>query len=236
MKLQDLELLLRQGEIARAVAVAQRWARSAQAGDLEQQLQVCSTSFQPKVASLIRDCLTRYPNTIVGCPVMFYIEPESEHQRSLSVELPDPSESLDQPSPDLRFLRWLSIEGPMPILTSEQQPRQEPTRVPFLRMVARVALFELLNPEQDLQAISVSDHWWGKMLWPIDAQVHIHPTGYFPYLDAIETARCAQASANGIGVPPMGYFQSDSAWSEAWNKGVQFRESCRTIFPHANLP
>lgn len=236
MELNELESLLRQGSIANAVEVARAWARNAASGDIELNLGLVSESMRPKVAALLRDVITRYPYTVQGCPMMMYAEPESEHQRALSIELPTPSEELLQPCEGLRFLRWVSAESPIPLLAENQAGESAPARMPLMRMVCKVALFECFVEDHETADLQISGMWWARILSEVDAHLHVSSGMLMPYPDAIEAGRCAQASAQGRGVPKKGNFQTDTAWSWAWNEGVLFKESCRSAFPHANLP
>ncbi|MFY2597367.1 hypothetical protein ACOTHJ_15615 [Achromobacter xylosoxidans] len=188
-----------------------------------------------KVATLLRDVMTHYPYTVQGCPVMLYAEPETEYQRALSFELPAPSEAYLEPCEGLRFLRWTTVDGPIPLLDAEPIELAPTPRAPLLRMVCKVALFECSLDDHEAQSLEIPSMWWARVLSPVDAQLHVSARALMPYPDAIEAGRCAQSAAQGRNVPKRGFFQSDTSWSWAWNEGVLFRESCRNVFPHANF-
>lgn len=235
MELNELDGLLVQGQIPPAVSFARQWLGQASAGDVELGLRQCSDSIRPKASALLRDLLNRYPNTVLGCPMLLYAEPESEFQRALSFEMPEPPASMLEPLEGVRFLGWASVDDPIGQLPTDELAFDR-VRAPLMRLVCRVAIFESVLDEEEAAALELPAMWWARVLQHVDVQLHVSARVLLPYTDAIEAGRCAQTAAQGRSTPTRGLFLSDATWTWAWNEGVLFKESCRGTFPHAHLP
>lgn len=226
--LKRFERLLKRGNFSDAVSEMRSLLSSAKPGEPELLLSYCEKPLRPKIALLMRDLLSRYPTTIVGCPVLVY-PTQSEETRGQLPCLPVPTEKLRWPCTDLQFLGWASptdqLPLPTPIRTNE---------MPLLEWNAFscvVALFRAKPDVFDLETVELSSMWWGSLFLPFPGNIRISARMVLPYPDALEASRVLQAAARQEQYPDTGYFLSDAAWTWACNEGLLFQDTCRDIVP-----
>lgn len=235
MELNELEGLLGLGQIDTAVTVARGLLEQSSPGDVEMALRRCSDKGKQTVGVLFRDLLNRYPDTVLGCPMLMYAAPESEYQRALSFELPEPSSQILEPLEGVRFLGWVSVDDPIGMLPADELAFDR-VRAPLERIVCRVALFQSVLDEHEAALLELPPMWLARVLAPVDVQLNVSARVLLPYTDAIEAGRCAQTAAQVHKTPTRGFFQSDATWTWAWHEGVLFKEKCRGAFPHVHFP
>lgn len=224
--LNKFEDLLKQGSYSAAIAEMRIWLSKAQHGDPERLLSHCAKPLRPKIALLMRDLLSRYPTTIVGCPVLMY-PTRSDESTGMVPRLPVPAAEVRWPCKDLLFLGWANPDEQLPLQTPVRTDKA--LQLEWDEFSCLVALFRA-NPDVfDLDSIELPSMWWGELFLPFPGNIRISARLVLPYPDALEAARVLQAAARQESLPDAGYFLSDGTWTFACNEGLLFQDTCRDI-------
>lgn len=226
--LNKFERMLKRGNFSEAVAEMRLWLSSAQPGDPEELLAQCEKPLRPKIALLLRDLLSRYPATIVGCPVLVY-PTRSDESVGKQPLLPIPGESLRWPCSDLHFLGWAQPHDQLPLSTPIRT--NHGLAVEWQAFSCAIALFRSKPEVFDLETVDLPSMWWGELFLPFPGNIRISARMILPYPDALEASRVLQAAARQEPYPKPGYFLSDAGWSWACNEGLLFQDTCRDIVP-----
>lgn len=221
-----VEGCLKKGNVKEGLEAVRSWLLTARPGDPKALLQQCTPSLRPKLALLLRDLLSSYPSTIVGCPVMVYPLPDSTGRPTANLKLPFPLGEACRPCSDLHFMGWLTCEEEAP-LGLPFRPERHKTELPWNEISTVVALFRSHPGVFELDNIELPPLWWGELFLNTEGNIHLSARLVLPYPDALEASRILQASARGDSLPEREYFLSDNAWSWALNEGILFHESCR---------
>lgn len=226
--LSGLEVSLNKGDFKKSIEVMRAWLASAEAGDPRLLIHRCNPTLRPKLVLLLRDLLSRYPTTLLGCPVLVYASPEQEldSPQPPFLRLPFPSHEHYQPCSDLRFLGWLPLRTDLPV-AQPFRPEQHETTVQWYQPSAVVALFRSHPSVFDLDTLELPPHWWGELFRSVQGNINLSARMLLPYPDALEAAELLEASARGEPHPDRGHFLSDAAWAWAGDEGLLFQESCR---------
>lgn len=231
----QIEVALKRGDFQKAIELMRRWLSTCEPGEPEQLLQNSSPQMRPNVTLLMRDLLSRYPNTLVGCPLLVYCLPGRNLDSLVSTQgmaLPLPRPNNSKPCSDVQFIGWLPCDTQLPVSLPFQSERYE-TGMMWRTPTAVVALFRTHLGVLDLNEIVVPPMWWGEVFVQHNrsrqvANFRIEGDVLLDYPSAIEVARAMQAGARGERIPAVGRFQRDLHW--AYEKGVVFLENSRIQF------
>ncbi|WP_146187175.1 hypothetical protein [Novimethylophilus kurashikiensis] len=208
------------------------WLASSEEGEPEALLAACPTEWRAKIALLMRDLLARYPSTVIGAPVLLYIEPGNDPEclppegNVAIAHLPYPTRDQNQPCAELHFIGWLPTSAKLPVRLPFN-PAHYDTAVPMNRIFAAVALFRSTPEVFDLENLELPNLWWGELFRPVAGNIQLSARMLLPYPDAIEAARVLEASANASTLPTRTGFLSDNGWAWATDAGILFNEQCR---------
>lgn len=238
--LKNLEQTLFEGKIGNALSLIKNWLSSANPGDPQKLIESCSPSSAPKVALLLRDLIARYPNTIVGCPVLIYAESEILDNdygigsqdplptRNLYLNLPEPSSASKNPCKDLEFIGWIDKVELLPDpLTRDTKGRA----VPWESMYSTIALFKSTPEFFDHDEVNIPAMWWGELLSKEQAHMRVAARMILSYPEAREAALVLEAAANNKPIPSPLHFLSDLGLNWALQEGLLFQDSCSRQFP-----
>ena len=231
----EIEGALKRRDFKKGIDLMRDWLATCQLGEPGQLLQASSSQMRPNVTLLMRDLMSRYPSTLLGCPLLVYGTQDRNSDSSVptcGMALPFPGPKNAKPCSDLHFIGWLPCDIQLPIRLPFQPAHYEST-VDWCTPTAYVALFRTHSGVLDLDEIAISSEWW--------AEVFVHGTRndqvgnvriegdmLLNYPDAIEVAATMQAGARGNPPPAVGPFQRELNW--AYELGVVFLENCRTQF------
>lgn len=221
----EVERALAKGRIALSIDVLRRWLASAEPGDPEKLILAASPAMRDRVVTLLRDLLSRYPSTLLGCPVMLYAEPDVrlDSPRPPGLFLPFPRPEHAKPCSDLHFLGWLRTESRLPVALPFR-PAAEDGLVPWRVCTAVIALFRTHPGVLEAESLELPAMWWAELFARTCGSVRIEGRLLLSYPDALDVAREMEAGA--LGQPsPGGLFTTELGWAR--DLGAIFHETCR---------
>lgn len=214
MKLEDVVRLLKQGSILQALDLANQWRGSRLGGSLESELLELSDADRRSLVVLLRDVLTEFPQTILGCPVLA-LRPQADVDTAW---LPVLSTDL-QPAPSIHFLGWHSCKSDIPILSSETIDSCAPVALgPGV-----TPLVGLFKSDTDL----IPDNFELPPMWLVHSvraagvELHLHAASLLDYPSAFEAARIAYGITQNVPATERGLFLSDMAWHRTLRLGIR---------------
>ena len=211
------------------------WLSTCQPGEPSQLLQASSPKMRPNVMLLMRDVMSRYPATLIGCPLLMYGTPDANSNSpasTLGMALPSPAPRHAKPCFDLHFIGWLPCDIQLPVRLPFK-PTDYETDMDWRVPTAYVALFRVHPRNLDVDEIVVPSGWWAEVFMhgirnDQVGNVRIEGDMLLNYPDALEVAAAMQAGARGELLPAIGPFQNELDW--AYELGMVFLENCRTQF------
>lgn len=223
--LQRILSAIHRGDMYRALLEASAWLANAVPGEPVATLRKASSADRGKLALIFRDLLSKYPNTMLGAPVLYQYKTETS-----IMLLPMPHPHFIWPNKQLEFLRWLPLAAEAPVDIS-LPPRAMPVHTN--KIGAAIALFRATPDVFDISELTIDNSWWGTLfeLPEEGMRVDIAAQMLLTYPDAIEAARVMLAAATGAESPQHGGFLSDLAWQWALETGNLFRETQRHTNP-----
>lgn len=224
-----LEQSLKKSRFSASISMLRNWLSGCAPGMPEQLLAACSPNMRPHVAILMRDLLSRYPSTLLGCPVLLQSAPEAELDSPLppAMQLPFPRPQNSMPCTELHFVGWLPATALLPV-PFPFRPELYNNQISWRTPTAVVALFRSHPGVWDMEALEVPCMWWGELFMQTHGNTRFEGKALMPYPDALEAARAMQAGANGASLPAVNHFSHDV--SRMHEQGIQFAEACRTHF------
>jgi hypothetical protein len=231
----EIEGVLKRGDFEKGIDLMRDWLSTCQPGEPGQLLQASSPQMRPNVTLLMRDLISRYPNTLLGCPFLVYCTQDASSDLLVPIcgmELPFPSRKNAKPCSDLHFIGWLPCDTQLPV-RFPFQPAQYETTVNWCTPTAYVALFRAHPDVLDLDGIAVPSEWWADVFIHATrsdqvGNVRIEGDMLLNYPDAIEVAAAMQAGARGNSLSVVGPFRHELSW--AYEQGVVFLENCHIQF------
>jgi len=235
---EKIEGMLKSRDIAKVIGLMRVWLDGCRVGDPGRLLDACSPQMRPNVATLLRDLLTNYPKTLLGCPLLMYAtENDDVAESAPGVRLPFPRPVHASPCSGLWFIGWAPAYLRPPIyLPLSPEPRH--TTLMWNQAASHVAMFSGSAEDLDMERIQIPSEWWGDLFMKgMSSQPHgnvrIEGDLLISYPDALEIAAAQQAGARGEPMPAYGHFQQNLAW--AHEAGVRFREDCRAQFLDSDI-
>lgn len=227
----EIENSLKTGDFKGSIDRMRDWLSLAQPGDPARLLEACSPAMRKHVTVLMRDLLSRYPCTLLGCPVMVYatLERTGLAPHSGGRDLPYPRPECAKPNADLHFIGWVPADAQLPI-PMPFKPTQHTKPLAWDVPTAVVALFRTHAAVVDIEALEVSPLWWGELFMGTYGNIYMESQPLMAYPDAIDTATALQAGSRGLPGPLHGLFRSEL--SGAYDHGIVFAENCRERSPH----
>lgn len=230
---EKIEVMLKSRDFAKVIELMREWLCDCKAGDPARLLDVCTPKWRPNVAVLLRDLLTNYPKTLLGCPLLLYATEDQDQvkgARGLGLPFPRPENAC--PCDGLWFVGWVPSEL-QPPLRLPVSPDARHTTLTWNRATAYVALFSGSAEALDSDQLQIPAEWWGDLFMKgmsvqPSGNVRIEGNLLLSYPDALEIAVAQQAGASGEPMPANGHFQQNLGW--AHNVGIRFREDCRAQF------
>lgn len=227
-----LEASLLKGDIASAITLSRPWLNRAKREEVIELLSTFPAEDREKIVVLFRDMLSRYPFSLIGCPVLFFAEPE-EDQANTNLVLPLAGPDLVEPIEDLLFLGWISKDTLVPMNTPFR-PELSLTPVPLSKVHCAVALFRAQHEEIDVNKIELPPQWWAELLSPLEGYLRISARLFAPLPDALDAANIMAASALEEELPSQIYFLEEPLKDWASCAGSTFLNDCRKHFLSAN--
>jgi hypothetical protein len=223
-----LESFLKNGDYLKSIAMMRSWLAAAEPGDPVKLLDSCSSVIRPNVTLLLRDVMSRYPSTLLGCPLLLYAVPEGEIDSPVPsvLELPVPRPEAAKPCPELHFIGWLSADTQLPIKLP-YRPADHRRTIPWHTPTSVVALFRSHPGVVDLEKLDLPYTWWGEMFLSIQGNVRLEGSLLLSYPDSLDIAVAQQAGSRGEPLP-TGHFTRDIGW--AYETGIVFEETARSQF------
>lgn len=224
-----LEQSLKKSRIAASIELLRNWLSRCAPGEPTALLAQCSEAMRPHVTTLMRDLLSRYPSTLLGCPVLLQAVPEMELDSPIppGLTLPFPAAQHAKPCSDLQFIGWLPANAKFPV-PFPFRPESYNNQVAWRTPTAVVALFRSNPSVWDLETLEVPGLWWGELFMGTEGNTRLEGKELLAYPDALEAALAMQAGANGDPIPETNYFLNDL--SGRHEMGVRFTEICRSHF------
>lgn len=230
MIVKEFEVLLRVGDVKKSIERMRNWLADATPGDPEKLILACVPELQPHLRLLMRDLLSRYPSTLLGCPMMLYVTPDEDaaYPPPERCTLPYPSLELAKPCEELHFIGYLPVDAQLPV-PLPFKPGSYSNSISWRTPTAVVALFRSHPGVLDYEALSISPMWWGEVLHGSGANVIVDAKLLMPYPDALDIARGYQAGARGDKLPVSGSFVDDLSLPR--DLGVLFMEHYQLEYP-----
>lgn len=240
MGLATVTACLQGGNMISAIKLLQSWLEGAAPGDMERALAEGTPAQQAALVLLLRDVMARYPATVLGAPVLFYIDDRYHGlpgggirratdslaaARNPKVQLPFAYGARSQPNVNLHFLGWAPIDASFP-LSMPFRPERYNTLVPTRQIYASVALFRSHPGVYELGSLDLEADWWAALFAETPGFVRLSARMLLPYPDAIEAAQVMYHTSQGT-QPPRTWFLSESAAQWAQATGALFVETCR---------
>lgn len=228
----EIERTLKAGDFENGIYLMRKWLSTCQGGEPEKLLQASSPKMQPNVTLLMRDLLSRYPNTLVGCPLLMYCTREENPSSVVpthTMTLPFPSPKNAKPCSHLQFLGWLSCDTQLPVCLPLDMTRYK-SKVEWGNPTAYTALFRVNGEGINSDEITVPSGWWAEVFIHGNCSdqvgnVRIEGNMLFDYPSSLEVAKAMQAGARGDCMPAVSQFEVDLNW--AYELGIVFLEKCR---------
>lgn len=226
----ELEEALSKGRIKQGLDLLRDWLATAEVGEPKALLEACSSTIKRlHVASLLRDLLSRYPSTLLGCPLMLHVEPDLELDSPSPgvIQLPYPTLERSKPCEDLQFIGWLMPDTELPVQLPFRQS-QHAYKLPLREPTAVVALFRTHPDIYEYETLEMPPMWWGE-LFHRSGSTYLEGNMLMSYPDALDVA--AAMAAGSAGKPaPKGVFRSDLG--DFHELGCLFAEKARLHFMH----
>lgn len=227
----QIEKSLKSHDFATAIGLVRGWLSDCQSGKLSELLEALPSSMRAQAILLIRDVLSRYPNTILGCPLMVCatstLDTKTQNESS-GFQLPIPTFENIKPSADLHFIGWLPCDVQLPV-TLPIRAGQHQTRINWNMPTATVAMFRSNFDAIEANLVEIKPEWWGEVFGgalnePALENIRIEGKLLINYPDAVEIASAMQAGARSEPLPKNSLFQADIGW--AFDLGTIFSEKC----------
>lgn len=224
-----VEQSLKESRITASIELLRRWLATCSPGEPEALLASCSIAMRPHVTMLMRDVLSRYPSTLLGCPVLIEAAPDVELDSPVApaLTLPYPRPEDAKPCSDLHFIGWLPLSAQLPV-AFPFRPDAYNTQIAWRSPTAVVAIFRSRPDVWDLDSLEVPALWWGELFRGAKGNCRIEGKELLAYPDALEAAVAMHAGAKGEPIPDGGFFLNDR--SGRHDAGVRFVEANRSHF------
>lgn len=222
----ELERSLKAGQFERGIELARSWLAAAESGEPETLLAECSEQVRPRIALLMRDLLSGYPEVLLGCPVLIHATPELELDSPSPPHmlLPRPRGGTERPCADLKFLGWLPATAHLP---APQPFRHENfSDLPWFTPTALVALFRAGAEAMDAHSLDLPAAWWGRLFAGTPGNVCLTGSLMLPYPDALEAAAAMQAAARAEPAPERTFFLTETDWAREEGREFQAMYRC----------